>query len=145
MSRRTLSLEVRRQLHAIATPALKDKGTVLFQMGQPCRGAFLIRSGQVQLSLDNVSSLYPTRTVCSGFIAGLPATFSGEPYSLTAETKSRCRVEFIPRQKLLGLLHENPDAGVQILRLLSEEIFYIRKLVNNGKGGRPSRFSSRIA
>src|SRR5579863_3181516 len=103
MSRKTLSLEVRKQLQAIATPVLKDEGTVLFQMGQPCRGAFLIRSGQVQLSMDTASSLYPARTLGAGFIVGLPATFSGEPYSLTAETKSRCRLEFIPRERLLSL------------------------------------------
>jgi CRP-like cAMP-binding protein len=113
MSRRTLPLEVRKQLQAIATPVLKDKGTVLFQMGQPCHGAFLIRSGQVQLSMDTASRSYPARTLGSGFIVGLPATFSGEPYSLTAETKSRCRLEFIPRQKLLSLLQQNPDAGLQ--------------------------------
>jgi len=143
MSKKTLPLEVRKQLQAIATPVLKDKGAILFQMGQPCRGAFLIRSGQVQLSLDNVSSLYPARTVGSGFIVGLPATFSGEPYSLTAETKSRCRLDFIPRQKLLSLLHQNPDAGFPILRPISEEIFYVRKLVNTG--GISSRFSPRVA
>ncbi len=122
---------------------LKDKGTVLFQMGQPCRGAFLIRSGQVQLSMDTASSLYPARTVGSGFVVGLPATFSGEPYSLTAEAKTRCHLEFIPRQKLLSLLHQNPGAGFQILRLLSEEIFHIRKVVHNG--GRSSRYSPRVA
>jgi len=122
---------------------LKDKGTVLFQMGQPCRGAFLIQSGQVQLSMDTASSLYPARTVGSGFVVGLPATFSGEPYSLTAEAKTRCRLEFIPRQKLLSLLHQNPDAGFQILRLLSEEIFHIRKVVHDG--GRSSRYSPRVA
>lgn len=143
MSKRTLPLEVRRQLQAIATPVLKNKGTVLFQMGQPCRGAFLIRSGQVQLSLDLVSSLYPRRTVGSGSIVGLPATFSGEPYSLTAEAKTRCRLEFIPRQRLLRLLHQNPDAGFQILRLLSEEIFHIRKVVKNC--GRSSRESHEVA
>jgi len=143
MSRKTLPLEVRRQLQEIATPVLKDKGTVLFQMGQPCRGAFLIRSGQVQLSMDTASSLYPARTVGSGFVVGLPATFSGEPYSLTAEAKTRCRLEFIPRQKLLSLLHQNPDAGFQILRLLSEEIFHIRKVVHDG--GRSSRYSPRVA
>ncbi len=143
MSRKTLPLEVCKQLNAIATPVLKDKGTILFQMGQQCRGAFLIRSGQVQLSMDTASSLYPARTLGPGFIVGLPATFSGERYSLTAEAKSRCHLEFIPRKKLLSLLQQNPDAGFQILRLLSEEIFYIRKLVNDG--GRSSRFSPRVA
>lgn len=122
---------------------LKNKGTILFQMGQPCRGAFLIRSGQVQLSLDTASSLYPARTVGSGFVVGLPAAFSGEPYSLTAEAKSKCHLDFIPRQKLLSLLHRNPDAGFQILRLLSEEIFHIRKVINNG--GKSSRYSPRVA
>jgi CRP-like cAMP-binding protein len=143
MSRKTLPLDVRKQLQATATPLLKDKDTVLFQMGQPCCGAFLIRSGQVQLSLDTVSSSYPARTVGPGFVVGLPATFSGEPYSLTAETKSKCHVDFIPRQKLSSVLHQNPDARFQILRLLSEEIFHMRKLVNNG--GRSSSMSPRVA
>lgn len=143
MSRRILALETRRHLQAIATPVLKDKGTVLFRMGQACGGVFLIRSGQVQLSLDTASSLYPARTVGSGFIIGLPATFSGGPYSLTAETKTRCRLDFIPRQKLLSLLRESSDAGCQVLRLLSEEIFYIRRLVNQGRGG--SHFSQKVA
>ena len=124
-------------------PVLKDKGTVLFRLGQPCRGAFLIRSGHVQLSLDTAPSLYPFRTVGSGFIVGLPATLSGEPYSLTAEAKTKCHLAFISRQKLLRLLHQNSNAGLQILRLLGEEIFQIRKVVKNG--GRSSRYSPTVA
>lgn len=143
MSRKTLPLAVRRQLQAIATPVLKDKGTVLFRLGQPCRGAFLIRSGKVELSLETVSGLYPPRTVGPGFVVGLPATFSGEPYTLTAEAKSRCRLEFISRQKLLSLLRRNPGTGFQILRLLSEEIFHIRTVVKNG--GSSSQYSPRVA
>ena len=143
MSRRTVPLEVRRQLRAIATPVLKDKGTVLFRSGQQCRGAFLIRSGQVELSLDTVSDLYPARTVGSGFILGLPATFSGEPYSLTAKAKSSCRLEFIPRKKLQSLLHQHSDAGFQILRLLSDEILHIRKVVKNS--GRSDRCLPTVA
>jgi Cyclic nucleotide-binding domain len=140
MSKTTLPLKIRRELQAIARPVLKDKGAVLFRLGQPCRGAFLVRSGQLRLTLD---AGYPARTVGSGFIVGLPATFSDEPYSLTAQTTSRCRLDFISRQKLLTLLHRNPDAGFQILRLLSEEIFKIRKVVKNG-GGR-SRYSPAAA
>ncbi|MGE5110500.1 MAG: Crp/Fnr family transcriptional regulator [Acidobacteriaceae bacterium] len=143
MSRKTLSVKARRQLKTVATPVLKDKGTVLFRLGQPCRGAFVIRSGQVQLSLDDASSLYPDRTVGSGFIVGLPATLSGEPYSLTAKVKSKCRLEFISRPKLLRLLHQNPDAGLQILRLLSEEVFHIRKIVKNGAP--TNRYSPKVA
>jgi CRP-like cAMP-binding protein len=142
MSRRTLPVKVRQQLQAIATPVLKEKGTVLFRLGQPCRGAFLVNSGQVTLSLDADSRSYLARTVGSGSVIGLPATFSGEPYSLTAEAKTKCRLLFISRPRLPGLLHKSPQAGFEILRVLSEEIFHIRKAV---KSGRQISYSPKIA
>ncbi len=127
MARRTLSLEVRKQLHEAARSVVADKGEVLFRSGQECQGAFLIQSGEVKLSLDSVSNSYPPRTVSSGFVVGLPASFSGEPYSLTAEAKTMCRLDFISRRKLLKVLHEHPKTGFEIVRLLSDEIFKMRK------------------
>lgn len=143
MSARTLPLKLRKQLQAIATPVLKEKGTVLFRFGQSCCGAFLVRRGQVKLSIQGSPGLYPETTVGPGSVLGLPATFSGEPYSLTAASESKCCLDFIPRRRLLALLHRNPDAGCQVLRLLSEEIFRIRKVVKNG--GRSRRYSPAIA
>lgn len=127
MAARTLSLEVRKHLHEVGTPVVADKGEVLFRSGQECQGAFLIQSGQVKLSLDAASLSYPARTVSSGFVVGLPASFSGEPYSLTAEATTTCRLDFIPRRSLLKALHEDPKTGFEIVRLLSDEIFKMRK------------------
>lgn len=117
---------------------VKAKGKVLFRSGEACVGAFLIRSGQVKLSLDPAIGVYPTRTVSSGTVIGLPASFSGEPYSLTAATKTNCRLDFISRQSLLNLLQHYPDAGFEILRVLSDEIFQMRKVMKNGVRNRPS-------
>ena len=105
---------------------LKAKGSILFRAGQPVRGAFLVRSGRVRMSLDH-STLCPGRTVGSGSILGLPATFSGEPYSLTAQVQTDCKLDFVRRARLLRLLRNNPELGFQIVRLLSEEIFQMRK------------------
>lgn len=127
MARRNLSLEVRKQLHEVGRPVVADKGEVLFRSGQECEGAFLIQSGQVRLSLDTAANSYPPRTVSSGFVVGLPASFSGEPYSLTAEAKTTCRLDFISRRTLLKALHEHPKTGFEIVRLLSDEIFQMRK------------------
>ena len=127
MPRQRLSPELRKQLQAVAIPVRKEKGTILFRAEQPGRGAFLIRSGQVKLTLDGAPGLYPARTLDSGAVIGLPATFSGEPYSLTAEVKRTCRLDFIPRRKLLNFLRRNPEAGFQIARVLSEEIFQMRR------------------
>ena len=56
----------------------------------------------------------------------LPASFSGEPYSLTATAAKDCRVDFIPRARLLSLFRHDPQVGYQIVRILSGEISDMR-------------------
>jgi hypothetical protein len=48
--------------------------------------------------------------------------------SLTAKTKSACRLDFIPRAELLDLLRRNPQEGFDVVRMLSEEIFQMRNV-----------------
>jgi len=122
-----LSPDLYKYLKSAARPIVKRRGTVLFREGRPGRGAFLIRSGEVRMTLGDKSKLYPVRTLGSGSVIGLPATFSGEPYSLTAEAKKDCHLYFVPRRKLLDLLRRNPEVGFNIVRILSEEIFQMRK------------------
>ncbi len=114
MPGKKVSPDLRKELAAIATPVHKAKGTILFRAGRPGHGAFLIRSGKVRLTLGGGSGLCPARVLGLGAVIGLPATFSGEPYSLTAEVAEDCRLEFIPRRRLLNLLRRNPQAGFQI-------------------------------
>ncbi len=134
MPRKRLSAGVCKEIQAVATHLRKERGTVLFREGKACRGAFLIRSGQVRLTLDAAHGTYPPRTVGSGFVIGLPATFSGEPYSLTAEVKTTCRLDFLPRRKLMSLLDRSPKAGYEVVRMLSEEIYVIRNAAKRGIG-----------
>lgn len=100
---------------------------MLLRAGEPGRGAFLIKSGLVNMTLAANPKLYPSRRLGAGKVIGLPASFSGEPYSLTAECATNCRLYFIPRESLLELLRHDPAAGFQIVRILSEEIFQMRK------------------
>jgi CRP-like cAMP-binding protein len=111
MSRTKISPKLTRDLRALATPVFKQKGTILFRAGYPARGAFLVRQGRVRLALDQAVELYPTRILGSGSVIGLPATFSGEPYSLTAEAAEDCNLDFIPRRKILNLLRRKPKIG----------------------------------
>jgi CRP-like cAMP-binding protein len=111
-----------------AIPMLKRKGTTLFRCGEAAKGAFLIRSGQVRLSLAEAPFVYPSRVLGPGKIIGLPASFSGEPYSLTAAATKDCRVDFIPRARLVNLFRRDPQVGYQILRILSEEISDMRQV-----------------
>lgn len=127
MAQRKLSIELCKRLHGVATTVRKEKGAIIFREGQPGRGAFLISSGKVRLTLDSARGLYPARTLSTGAVIGLPATLSGEPYSLTAEATTICRLDFIPRRRLLNVLLRDAEAGFQIARVLGEEIFKIRE------------------
>ena len=128
-----LSVAINEQLHAIGNPVTKKRGSVLLRAGEPGSGAFLIQSGLVNMTLGTNPKLYPSRRLGRGRVIGLPATFSGAPYSLTAECVTNCRLWFIPRQNLLELLRHNPQAGLEIVRILSEEIFQMRKSVRGAR------------
>ena len=113
-------------LRKAAIPVFKRQGTTLFRCGEAAKGAFLIRNGQVRLSLAAAPFVYPSRVLGPGNIIGLPASFSGEPYSLTATAAKDCRVDFIPRARLLSLFRHDPQVGYQIVRILSGEISDMR-------------------
>jgi CRP-like cAMP-binding protein len=121
-----ISTKLYADLREVAVPTCKPKEAVLFRAGEPAKGAFLIRSGQVRLSLREAPFVYPSRVLGQGNVIGLPASFSGEPYSLTATAAKDCRVYFIPRARLLSLFRHNPQVGYQIVRILSEEISDMR-------------------
>ena len=125
-----LPLEVSRELKAVSRLVTKNKGALLFRRGTPSRGAYLIRRGQVELSLEGGGALYPTRLLGPGSIVGLPASFSGEPYSLTAVAVKNCELGFISRSQLLKLLRENTTVALQLLQILSEEIAQMRQAAN---------------
>ena len=130
-----VSAELNKVLRVSSRPVRKKKGALLFRAGSKARGAFLVRRGRVQLQLEGATGLYPTRTLGLGSIVGLPATVSGEPYSLTGVTAEDSELDFIPRKELLLLLQRDTNAALQILRILSEEIYQMRNTAKKAHPG----------
>ena len=120
------SPELQAELERLATIVLKPTGTILFRRGDAVSGMYLIRSGQVRLCLDCETPLYPGRILGPGAIAGLPATVSGNPYSLTAKVLEDSELAFIPRDAVLKCLQTNPLLCFQVMDMLSGEISDIR-------------------
>ncbi len=134
-----LSPELNKALRAASKPIQKKEGDLLFCAGAQARGAFVVKSGKVRLQLEGAGGLYPTRVLGPGTIVGLPATVSGEPYSLTAEAAEDCELDFISRKDLLALLQQNTTAALQILQILSEEIYQMR---NTAKKALPEHYQT---
>ncbi len=110
------------KLLALATLISRPKGTVLFRHGDAVLGAFLIRSGKIQLALEDVDSAFPPRILGVGSVVGLPATVAGSPYSLTAQVVEDAELAFVPRALLVGYLQSDPQLCFEVMDMLSGEI-----------------------
>lgn len=118
----TVPDEVQNELETLASLRREQADAVLFRRGEPARGVYLIRQGTVILSADGGRQ----RKAGRGWILGLPATFSGEPYSLTAITATDCEVAFIPRAKVLEFVRLRPPLALHLLEVLAAEVSEIR-------------------
>jgi CRP-like cAMP-binding protein len=116
-------------LDAIANPHSCPPGEILFRQGQPAERVLVVRQGKVRLSAwlhDNDERL-PYRTVGPGYVLGLPALFSGQPYSLTAEALEACVLGLVDRETALELVRQRQDLCFQAADLLAREVRNLRE------------------
>src|SRR5258708_3403633 len=98
---------VLRELGAVSFIAPYPGGALLFVEGQPPQGAFVLCSGQVELSMSsgNGKSLV-LRTAYPGEIVGLDAVISGGAHVATAKTIRPCVINRIDRNWLLRSIEQ---------------------------------------
>jgi CRP-like cAMP-binding protein len=120
------SREFQTELERLSTIVLKPAGSFLFQRGDQASGVFLIRNGRISLALDYETLVYPARILGPGAVIGLPATVSGNPYSLTAKVIEDSELDFVPRAQVVECLKNNPLLCFQVMDVLSDEIADIR-------------------
>ncbi|HEX3321099.1 MAG TPA: cyclic nucleotide-binding domain-containing protein [Terriglobales bacterium] len=133
------SAELREELERFASIIVKPKGSILFRRGDDPIGAFLVHRGRIGLCFDCESKAFPQRVLGPGAIVGLPASVSGNPYSLTAEVIQDSEFAFVPRRSLVQCLRNDPNFGFEIITLLSSEIFDMRSLLKTKPSDLPAR------
>ncbi len=97
---------------------------VLFREDDDSVGVFLVRKGKVRMSVPNFPKL--DRVFTENSLLGLPATFTGHPYSLTAVTVSDCDIVRIPREQFLQLMRERTDLCKEATDMLGREVTFIQ-------------------
>ena len=120
----TLPDEVKDALEAVASTRQEQRHTVLFRRGEPAPGIYVIRRGRVVLDLNERIH----RTAGPGSILGLPAVFSGQPYSLTATADEDCELAFITRERVVDFARFNPSVALYLLEILAGELVALREL-----------------
>lgn len=102
-------------------------GSILFNTGDENLGVFLVRKGKVCLRVDGMPRL--DRVFPAGSLLGLPATFTGDEYSLTAIAVTNSEVIRVGRDEFLRLMREQPVLCQQATDMLSREVSFIQSAV----------------
>jgi CRP-like cAMP-binding protein len=99
------------------------KGAHIFQQGERCRGAYLVRVGLSQLTIhaENGREVL-VRTAGPGCILGLPATLCGEPHSSTAVALEDSSLGFVDTAKFQDFIRSRPDLCIAIVQVMSREL-----------------------
>jgi CRP-like cAMP-binding protein len=103
---------------------------VLFRAGDPNIGVFLVREGEVCLQMENLPHL--DRFFIAGALLGLPATFTGNPYSLMAVCTTPSQLVRVAREDFLRLMQDKPELCREATDLLSRELRFIQSAVAQG-------------
>lgn len=87
-------------------------------------GVYLVRKGKVRMSVRNLPEL--DRDFAAGSLLGLPATFTGRPYSLTAVTLVESDIVHVPRDEFLELMRDRPELCREATDMLVLEVTFIQ-------------------
>ena len=115
-----LSLKALTEFDSIKSSSVYPEGAVLFLEKQDARGVFVLCEGEVKLTISSSEGKkLILRIAKPGEALGLMATFSGEPYELTAETLRPCQVAFVRRDEFLRFITQHPEASLGVVKLLT--------------------------
>jgi CRP/FNR family cyclic AMP-dependent transcriptional regulator len=119
-----LSPQAGQRLNEIKSTAIYPKGAMLFIEGQQARGVFVLCAGRVKLSTSSREGKTIITKICEGGdLVGLNAVMSNRPYEVTAEMMEPGQANFIPKDSLLQMLKEFPEAAMKVAQQLSRNYF----------------------
>ena len=99
-------------------------GNALFREDGGNVGVYLILRGKVCLSVRNVPKL--DRIFGRGSLLGLPSTFTGRPYSLTAVAITDAEIVHVRQEDFLSLMHERSELCREATEMLGREVTFIQ-------------------
>jgi CRP-like cAMP-binding protein len=128
------SPELRGALQSSGQKQHFSAGEVLFREEQDAIGLFLLLKGKVRMSVKSIPKL--NRQFSAGSLMGLPSTFTGHPYSLSAQAITDAEVLHVPCEPFLQLMRDRSELCREATEMLGREVTFIQSaLVERRKQG----------
>jgi CRP-like cAMP-binding protein len=97
---------------------------VLFREDDGNAGVFVVVKGKVRMGVKGLPKL--DRLLSAGSVLGLPSTFTGHPYSLSAEAVTEVDAIHVGQDTFLQLMKERPDLCREATEMLGREVTFIQ-------------------
>ena len=98
--------------------------STLFREDGDNAGVFLVVNGKVSLNMTRMPGL--DRLFGSGSLLGLPSSFTGRPYSLSAIAVTKADVVHVAQGDFLSLMRERPNLCGEATVMLGREMTFIQ-------------------
>ena len=96
-----------------------DTGQVMFNAGDAADAAYIIISGQVEISVPTPSGPIVVNTLGRNDILGEIAIFGDVPRTATAKAMTKLETLKISKDMFVKVIRENPDAAVELIKILA--------------------------
>ena len=93
-------------------------GQIIFKRGDPGTVMYVIKSGEVELHIeDRVFA-----TLSTGGILGEMALIDNQARSLTAIAKTDCQLVPVDQKRFNFLVQQNPFFAIEVMKIMSERL-----------------------
>jgi CRP-like cAMP-binding protein len=131
-----LSADFWDSLSELRSERVYTTGMILFDIGHKCEGIYLLKAGEVRLTLPAIKAVPTVELAGVGAVLGLSEVLSGGAHRLRAEAAASTQVAFVQRSRLLRLLRDRPEFCMQVVTILSENLHALYYQVRDRDLGR---------
>jgi len=109
---------VRQSQDAVLLPS----GAFLFQEGEPCRGAYYVEQGELELVLTSGERRIPVGWAKPGNLLGMSSVVVGCDYQCSAIAASDAKAIFLSTEIITTYLRQHPETCLITVQMLGSEL-----------------------
>lgn len=109
---------IRRSQETIVLP----KGSVLFQEGEPCRGAYYVEEGELDLTITSGEKRLKIGSARTGHVLAISSVVSKSDHQYSAHTTKESKLALIAAEELREYLRQNAEVCLFTVQKLGAEL-----------------------
>lgn len=123
-----VSTELKCALEAAGSKESFSPSQTLFREDDNNTGVFLVFKGNVCMSVKDLPRL--DRMFSAGSLLGLPSTFTGHAYSLTATAVTAVDAVHVSQEDFLRIMKEQAELCREAMEMLGREVSFIQRALS---------------